>query len=93
MSQTSFEDMACPLPITTHPRVLMAHGGGGRLMNQLIDAMFRAIGFTLCGVEFKDEHGIKIIPLMVLILDTDVGWRATCVRSHNTFKPAAAAET
>src|SRR5271157_3569734 len=31
---------ACPLPISQYPRVLMAHGGGGRLMHQLIDEMF-----------------------------------------------------
>ncbi len=31
---------SCPLPITKYPHVLMAHGGGGRLMNQLIDKVF-----------------------------------------------------
>lgn len=30
----------CPLPITDYPRVLMAHGGGGRLMQQLIEQVF-----------------------------------------------------
>jgi hydrogenase expression/formation protein HypE len=33
---------ACPLPITQYPHVLLAHGGGGRLMHQLIDKMFLA---------------------------------------------------
>jgi len=32
----------CPIPISDYPRVLMAHGGGGRLMQQLIEKMFRA---------------------------------------------------
>ena len=31
---------ACPFPIQDYPRVLMAHGGGGRLMHQLIGRMF-----------------------------------------------------
>ncbi len=31
----------CPLPLSDYPRVLMAHGSGGRLMNQLIDRVFR----------------------------------------------------
>ncbi len=31
---------ACPFPIRDYPRVLMAHGGGGRLMRDLIDRMF-----------------------------------------------------
>lgn len=30
----------CPLPKTQHERVLLAHGGGGRLMQQLIEQVF-----------------------------------------------------
>jgi hydrogenase expression/formation protein HypE len=33
-------DASCPIPITEYDRVLMAHGGGGRLSNQLIEKMF-----------------------------------------------------
>jgi len=31
----------CPPPISDHPHVLLAHGGGGRLMQQLIDKLMR----------------------------------------------------
>jgi len=31
---------ACPLPATDHARVLLAHGGGGRLMQELIGRVF-----------------------------------------------------
>jgi hydrogenase expression/formation protein HypE len=31
---------ACPVPISQYPHVLMAHGGGGKLMHQLIGKMF-----------------------------------------------------
>lgn len=31
--------LSCPLPIERYPRVLMAHGGGGRLMHDLIEQM------------------------------------------------------
>ena len=31
---------ACPIPITQYPQVLMAHGGGGRLMHQLLETVF-----------------------------------------------------
>ena len=30
----------CPLPIQEYPQVLLAHGGGGKLMHQLIQKMF-----------------------------------------------------
>ncbi|MGL6281877.1 MAG: hydrogenase expression/formation protein HypE, partial [Microcoleaceae cyanobacterium] len=32
--------LTCPLPLEQYPQVLMAHGGGGKLMNQLISQMF-----------------------------------------------------
>jgi hydrogenase expression/formation protein HypE len=31
----------CPVPIADYPKVLLAHGGGGRLMQQLIEKVFR----------------------------------------------------
>ncbi len=31
---------SCPLPISQHARVLMGHGGGGQLTNQLIEQVF-----------------------------------------------------
>lgn len=32
--------LTCPIPISEYPHVLLAHGGGGKLMHQLIDKMF-----------------------------------------------------
>ncbi len=32
---------ACPIPIADYPTVTLAHGGGGALMHQLIERMFR----------------------------------------------------
>ena len=34
--------LQCPIPISDYPQVLLAHGGGGKLMNQLIEQMFTA---------------------------------------------------
>lgn len=31
----------CPFPISTYPRITLAHGGGGRLTAQLIEALFQ----------------------------------------------------
>jgi hydrogenase expression/formation protein HypE len=31
---------SCPLPMTRYPHILLAHGGGGRLMHQLIESVF-----------------------------------------------------
>lgn len=32
--------LSCPIPIHQYPNVLLAHGGGGKLMHQLIEKMF-----------------------------------------------------
>jgi hydrogenase expression/formation protein HypE len=34
--------LSCPIPISEYPHVLLAHGGGGRLMHTLIEKMFLA---------------------------------------------------
>lgn len=33
-------ELSCPLPISDYPNILLAHGGGGKLMHQLIEEIF-----------------------------------------------------
>src|ERR1039458_8537869 len=40
MSTTPNFTPACPFPIQDYPHVLLAHGGGGKLMHQLIGKLF-----------------------------------------------------
>ncbi len=40
MSNKSILDVSCPLPISDYPKVLMSHGSGGRMSNQLIEKVF-----------------------------------------------------
>lgn len=48
---------ACPLPIGEHRQVLLAHGGGGRLTNQLIDELFLpAFGDPSCHAHHDGAH-------------------------------------
>lgn len=37
MNNVDISQMTCPIPLSDYPEVTMAHGGGGRLMNDLID--------------------------------------------------------
>ena len=47
--QTEFAP-ACPMPIANYPQIMMAHGGGGRLMHDLIEGVFvPAFGNALLG--------------------------------------------
>ena len=40
MSESKPVEPACPMPIGQYAQVLMAHGGGGRLMHQLLERVF-----------------------------------------------------
>ena len=40
MSSTPTFSPTCPLPLRDYPRVLLAHGGGGKLMHDLIGKLF-----------------------------------------------------
>ncbi len=35
-------ELSCPVPLPTEERILLAHGGGGRLMHELIERVFLA---------------------------------------------------
>jgi hydrogenase expression/formation protein HypE len=50
----------CPIPIQQYPHVLMAHGGGGKLMHQLIGKMFlSAFGNPL----LETQHDSTVVEL------------------------------
>jgi hydrogenase expression/formation protein HypE len=40
MERTEDFALSCPIPIADYPKVLLAHGGGGKLTHQLIEKMF-----------------------------------------------------
>ena len=50
---------SCPVPIRDYPQVLLAHGGGGKLMHQLIDKMFMA---TFSRRSLEDCHDSAVLP-------------------------------
>ena len=42
MSRANDFSPACPVPLAQYEQVLLAHGGGGRLMHQLLERVFLA---------------------------------------------------
>ncbi|QQS41071.1 MAG: hydrogenase expression/formation protein HypE [Acidobacteriota bacterium] len=40
MADNGIAAATCPIPISKYPQVMLAHGGGGKLMHQLIEGMF-----------------------------------------------------
>lgn len=63
----------CPIPIQHYPHVTMAHGGGGRLMNQLIEKMFAAAFPIEPGRERHDSATIRVTtPRLAVTTDSFV---------------------
>lgn len=51
---------SCPFPIAEYPAVMMAHGGGGRLMGQLIERMFLS---AFGSVPAAERHDAAVLPV------------------------------
>lgn len=67
MSQTF--SLNCPLPVQRYPQVLLAHGGGGRLMHQLIEEMFLPVfGGGAGGLQ---DAATLVLPGQRMALTTD----------------------
>lgn len=63
-------NIACPLPISQYPRVLMAHGGGGRLMHQLLEEVFgKAFGNPILNT--RHDSALFKVPCGRLAMTTD----------------------
>jgi hydrogenase expression/formation protein HypE len=61
---------ACPIPIRQYPRVLLAHGGGGKLMRDLLEKMFFA-AFGDAPPEGRHDSAVLDFPAGRLAFTTD----------------------
>lgn len=62
--------LTCPIPIQQYPSVVMAHGGGGRLMHQLIEKMFVAT-FGSNNLHARHDSARLELPTARLAFTTD----------------------
>ena len=61
---------ACPIPISQYPRVLLAHGGGGKLMRDLLEKMFFS-AFGPAPAEGRHDAAVLSFPPGRLAFTTD----------------------
>jgi hydrogenase expression/formation protein HypE len=61
---------SCPLPIQQYPHVLMAHGGGGKLMHQLLERVFGA-AFANPILDARHDSAQFSVPPGKLAMTTD----------------------
>jgi hydrogenase expression/formation protein HypE len=60
--------LSCPIPLDRYPQILLAHGGGGKLMHQLIDKMF-ASTFQFHGIQH--DSTVVNLPTNKIAMTTD----------------------
>jgi hydrogenase expression/formation protein HypE len=53
--------VSCPLPLRRHERVLLAHGGGGRLTGELIASLFRP-AFANAFLDERHDGAVLALP-------------------------------
>jgi hydrogenase expression/formation protein HypE len=61
-------NLSCPIPLEQYPQILLAHGGGGQLMHQLIDRMF-APTFQSFGIQH--DSTVVNLPTSKIAMTTD----------------------
>jgi hydrogenase expression/formation protein HypE len=62
--------LACPVPIEQYPTVLLAHGGGGRLMHQLIERMI-VPAFANPALAVRHDGALLPVPSSHVAFTTD----------------------
>lgn len=55
-----FESWSCPLPLRNHDRVVIGHGGGGRLSAELVEHLFLPAFGRVEGAELHDAATIAL---------------------------------
>lgn len=63
-------NVTCPIPISQYPNVLMAHGGGGKLMHQLLETVF-AKAFANPILDLRHDSAQFNVPAGRLAMTTD----------------------
>ncbi len=64
------EQQTCPIPISQYPVVTMAHGGGGKLMHNLIEKMFMP-EFSSLSASKRHDSAVMFVPVHKLAFTTD----------------------
>lgn len=68
--KTAILNQVCPIPISQYPHVLMAHGGGGKLMHQLLENVFGK-AFSNPILDTRHDSAQFVVPAGRLAMTTD----------------------
>jgi len=65
-----FSNWSCPLPLADYPTIVMGHGGGGKLGNELVEHLFLP-AFRNAALENLGDAAVLDLPAGRLAMSTD----------------------
>jgi len=65
-----FSNWSCPLPLVGYPTIVMGHGGGGKLGNELVEHLFLP-AFRNAALEDLGDAAVLNLPVGKLAMSTD----------------------
>ncbi|MGD0732782.1 MAG: hydrogenase expression/formation protein HypE [Terracidiphilus sp.] len=69
-SAPDFSNWSCPLPLADYPTIVMGHGGGGKLGNELVEHLFLP-AFRNAALENLGDAAVLELPAGRLAMSTD----------------------
>lgn len=64
MTEIDFNNWVCPLPLRDYPRIVLAHGGGGKLSNELVENIFLPVFSNETLDKLSDSASLDIADLL-----------------------------
>lgn len=64
MSDLDFNAWTCPLPLRDYPKIVLGHGGGGKLSNELVESLFLPVFSNECLDSLGDSAQLDFTELL-----------------------------
>ncbi|MBK8809207.1 MAG: hydrogenase expression/formation protein HypE [Acidobacteria bacterium] len=64
MSELDFNTWTCPLPLRDYPKIVLGHGGGGKLSNELVENLFLPVFSNESLDKLSDSAQLDVFELL-----------------------------
>lgn len=64
MTDLDFNSWTCPLPLRDYPKIVLGHGGGGKLSNELVESLFLPVFSNESLDKLSDSAQLDVVELL-----------------------------
>src|SRR4051812_5584739 len=64
MNDMDFNSWTCPLPLRDYPKIVLGHGGGGKLSNELVENLFLPVFSNKSLERLSDSAQLDVFELL-----------------------------